>query len=43
MGHTPPASDMSAVYRGRISDERLKAVTHYVRRWLFGEGGQSHE
>ena len=27
---------MSAVYRQRISDERLKAVTDYVHGWLFG-------
>ena len=26
MGHVPPPDDMSAVYRQRISDERLKAV-----------------
>ncbi len=36
MGHAPAAGDMSAVYRQRISDERLKAVTDYVHRWLFG-------
>ena len=27
---------MSAVYRERISDERLKAVTDHVHQWLFG-------
>ena len=34
--------DMASVYRERISNERLKAVTDYVRQWLFGadEGGQ---
>jgi integrase len=36
MGHTPSSNDMSAVYRERISDERLKAVTDHVHRWLFG-------
>jgi integrase len=34
MGHEVP--HMSSVYRERISDERLKAVTDYVRAWLFG-------
>jgi integrase len=34
MGHG--RNDMSSVYRERISDERLKAVTDHVRRWLFG-------
>jgi integrase len=33
MGHESP--HMSSVYRERISDERLKAVTEYVRAWLF--------
>jgi integrase len=37
MGHTPKAGDMSAVYRERISDERLRAVTDHVRGWLFKE------
>jgi integrase len=36
MGHAPALTDMSAAYRERISDERLKAVTDYVHRWLFG-------
>jgi integrase len=35
MGHEVP--HMSAVYRETISDERLKAVTHHVRKWLFAE------
>jgi integrase len=45
MGHTPPANDMSAVYRERISDERLRAVVDHVHAWLFGDGqgGQAHE
>ena len=33
MGHEIP--HMSTVYRERISDERLKAVTDHVRGWLF--------
>jgi len=34
MGHVD--SSMSAVYRERISDERLMAVTETVREWLWG-------
>ena len=34
MGHAPPQNDVRGVYRERISDERLKAVTDYVRRRL---------
>ena len=33
MGHA--ANDMASVYRERISDERLCAVSNYVRAWLF--------
>ncbi len=33
MGHAQ--DDMASVHRERISDERLKAVTDYVRAWLF--------
>jgi integrase len=33
MGHAK--DDMASVYRERISDERLRAVTDYVRAWLF--------
>jgi integrase len=33
MGHA--RDDMATVYRERISDERLKAVTDHVRAWLF--------
>lgn len=35
MGHA--RDDMASVYRERISDERLKAVTNSVREWLFAE------
>jgi integrase len=35
MGHA--RDDMASVYRERISDERLKAVTDHVRAWLFGD------
>jgi integrase len=34
MGHEVP--HISAVYRERISDERLRAVTDHVHAWLFG-------
>ncbi len=33
MGHA--RDDMASVYRERISDERLKAVSEYVRKWVF--------
>lgn len=33
MGHEVP--HMSAVYRETISDDRLRAVSDHVRRWLF--------
>jgi integrase len=33
MGHT--RDDMASVYRERISDARLKAVTDHVHAWLF--------
>ena len=35
MGHE--VAQMSSVYRETISDERLKAVTDYVRKWLFAK------
>jgi integrase len=35
MGHE--VAHMSSVYRERISDERLKAVTEHVRKWLFSD------
>jgi integrase len=36
MGHAPKAGDMSSVYRQRIDDSRLRAVTDHVRTWLYG-------
>ena len=36
MGHA--RDDMASVYRERISDDRLKAVTDHVRAWLFQKG-----
>jgi integrase len=33
MGHA--RDDMASVYRERISDERLKAISDHVRAWLF--------
>ncbi len=38
MGHAPQAGDMSAVYRERIDDARLIAVTNHVRDWLWPDG-----
>ena len=34
VGH--PRDDMASVYRERISDKRLRAVTDHVHDWLFG-------
>lgn len=39
MGHAPSSGDMSAIYRQRVSDERLQAVVEVVHKWLYGEGG----
>jgi integrase len=39
MGHA--RDDMASNYRERISDERLKAVTDRVRRWLYPESAQA--
>jgi integrase len=36
MGHE--SGHISAAYRERISDERLRAVADFVRQWLFGAG-----
>ncbi len=35
MGHAPKLSDMSATYRQRIPDDRLKAVVNHVHAWLY--------
>jgi integrase len=35
MGHA--RDDMASVYREKVSDERLRAVTDHARGWLFGE------
>jgi site-specific recombinase XerD len=35
MGHE--VAHMSAVYRERISDERLRAVAEHIHKWLFAE------
>lgn len=37
MGHK--RTSISDKYRGKISDERLMAVTNHVRKWLFGSDG----
>jgi integrase len=37
MGHVD--SSIPAMYRERISDERLRAVAQYVHTWLFGQEG----
>jgi hypothetical protein len=34
MGH--PRDDVASVYRERIRDERLKALSDHVLTWLFG-------
>jgi integrase len=41
MGHA--RDDMASVYRERISDERLKAVSEWVRKWVFGEEEKAEE
>jgi integrase len=42
MGHVPHSSDMAAIYRQRIADERLVAVTDHVRQWLFPDDVKNH-
>jgi integrase len=37
MGHA--RDDMASMYRERIGDDRLQAVTDHVRAWLFGTDG----
>jgi integrase len=39
MGHA--REDMASVYRERIADERLRAVTDHVHRWLFAPAGDT--
>jgi hypothetical protein len=41
MGHAPGNSDMSAVYRQRVSDARLQAVVAHVHSWLFSSENTS--
>jgi integrase len=36
MGHVAESDDMAATYTQGIPDERLLAITYYVREWLFG-------
>lgn len=43
MGHAPPASDMSAIYRQRVKDERLQKVVGVVHDWLFLEPPKAHD
>jgi integrase len=38
MGHA--VNDVSAFYRERVLDSRLRAVVNHVRAWLFADGGQ---
>jgi integrase len=38
MGHHDPS--MGGVYRERIADDRLQAVTDHVRKWLWPEQSQ---
>src|SRR5690606_13115750 len=41
MGHADPT--IAAHYRERVADERLKAVTDHVHKWLFGEANAKGE
>jgi integrase len=35
MGHAPAGGDMSAVYRERVDDARIAAVSSHIRNWLY--------
>jgi integrase len=35
MGHAPSSTDMAAIYRQTIFEDRIVAVSDYVRKWLF--------
>jgi len=37
MGHTASGNDMSATYRERVDDDRLKAVVDHIHDWLFSK------
>lgn len=41
MGHAPHLRDMSAVYREKISDERLMRLANFVRSWAFRKSKKS--
>jgi integrase len=43
MGHAAGNSDMSAVYRQLVSDDRLRAVTSHIHKWLFNSDGTADE
>jgi integrase len=43
MGHAPSGSDMSAVYREGISDQRLRDVVEHVRVWLYSKNEETDE
>lgn len=37
MGQAASSSDMSAIYRRHVDDDRLRAVVDHVHRWLYAE------
>ena len=39
MGHAPDNKDMSAIYREKIFQDRLAAVSNFVHDWLFNQSG----
>ncbi len=43
MGHAPASGDMSSIYRQRVEDERLQAVTEHVRNWLYVEPARTRK